>query len=573
MDRYRAEYPKDDASASDGDTQFLGVNMKLSPEQLGAGMVSEAVNKSFRTGQGSTRGGLVTIIHFNPRQAGANDFSDPRVWGSGQYADADGNEWMLLARSEAAWRLRDGVTPTAIPFPELLAVESVFVQFANWVYLFRGQDLKPWRWDGTPAGEWELLNQLDPGDSTTPIPGADSAEVVADRLLIQTERDGVIFTDIDEGQFYDEAELIRVNHGTNDTLVRLFPYANSSVLAFKTRSVYSLDNVTGDLSSITLTTISTAVGCVASRAVVQVGADVWFLGANGIYRVSQVIQDRIQTDPIPISEPMAPFFRERVNWAAIAGATAATLAEYVYWALPIDGATENTAVLVFNAATQQWEGWWTFPQGNVISEFVTVDYLGRKRLFGVDRPRGFVYLMDEGPVDRIFNAFGPDFVFDLQDSHVETFIADRLVTRGYLVGTNDTKVFTRVAARMATSNPMYSLGIDTGDVSGAQTLLSEVTKSRFKYYTFGMPDYVATNVHDDHATPHREDYSIQLASQPRTGDHGIECDRKQTHEARVPTRARSRYLSLILTNESGVCDVLSTSVEARQVNRSTRTQL
>jgi hypothetical protein len=38
MRRYRANFPRDEASHAEGDAVFVGVNCKLSPEKLGAGL-------------------------------------------------------------------------------------------------------------------------------------------------------------------------------------------------------------------------------------------------------------------------------------------------------------------------------------------------------------------------------------------------------------------------------------------------------------------------------------------------------------------------------------------------------
>lgn len=551
--RHRTYGPRDDAPAIDGDRGWVGVNMKLEPDKLEPGIARRAINKSFRTGTAATRGGILTTLFHNPgRQPGQ---TVQPIYGAALYADATGLEHLLLARANEVWICREGRAPATLTLPETLSAACDLVQFVDRVWLFRGADLLPWMWDGTSAG-FVVADQALPGDGTIPFPGVTTAEVVSNRLAAIVGRDEVIFSDILRGGFYDPlAAQVRVNAGTTETLVRLFPYYGNNMLAFAAQGIYMLENVAGDLSELTLTEVNRELGCVARRSVASVGSDVFFLAGDGVYAISQVVESRIATRPVAVSEAIEPFFRERVNWRAAHKASAAVAGEYYYLALPIDGASDNNALLPYNTTTQQWEGWHTFPANVYLSRLVVTDWAGRRRLFAVDA-LGRTYLTDEGMCDRVMGG--------------QFEISDLLETRGYLFGDQGRKRSARVRLTLETWRPRFSVTRRTDGVNETETLLSNETRDRTRYTTWNTPAYDTTNANGDHAAPYREDYSVTLTGpfQPRSG---IVFDRRQSSEESLTVRARGRYFTVEIANTQGRCDVTGLLGEATPADRNQHT--
>jgi hypothetical protein len=147
MGDYRDFGQQDDSQADDGDARFVGVNARLSPEQLGPGMLADAKNVRLRSGTPETRAGLVKPGWLNVTRAGVDQrilpVSQPN--GVGNFKDPNGLEWVLLAADGYIYRCRENNERFALPLPSgvKLLGTCVPVQAFNRVYLFRGIHLQP----------------------------------------------------------------------------------------------------------------------------------------------------------------------------------------------------------------------------------------------------------------------------------------------------------------------------------------------------------------------------------------------------------------------------------------------
>lgn len=477
------------------------------------------------------------------------------IWGSGIYADQNKDEWLLLAMPGGVWLVADGRVPSLVPVPAPLAGPVEFTQFVDTLILWMGEGVTPLVWDGIAPAGFTAAPQSTTSAETLPIPGAVTAEVLGiNRMLIPVLQDQLLFTDILVYAQYDPALAdFSARKGTDDVVVRVFPFVQGQIIVFKSRSISLLTNVTADLSAMQLEDVNRELGLVARKAVCWVGADVWFLSNNGVYSVQQIVQDRFFTDPVPASDPIAPVFRERVNWPAAAGAVAAVLEEYYWLAVPIDGSTVNNALLCYNTTSQNWEGWHTFPAGVEITDLQTVKWNGRRRLFAIDRTRGYIYLMEEGPVDRVGdNRYA---------------ITDRLTTRGYTCGTYDFKDFVRAEVNVGTWNPTYSISVDFDGVNETVQAVANRTRSNTASFLFGNPGWVPDNSNDDHGAPKRQDYSVSLAT-PFELRSGIAFGLTQIIPERFAIRRRAKWMTVDIQSTGGICEGLQVNVEARVEERS-----
>lgn len=476
---------------------------------------------------------------------------------AGIMAESDGREFLLLATPDGIWQVRDGTTWREKPIEVVtigtdLTAPTIgdFVQFAGRVLLFRGPDATRLRWEGGAADEWVLdQGDEDPGDGTSALPNATTAEVINNRLAIIQGRNEVIFSDIARFRYNPLTSLFRINTGANETLVRLLPFTATSLLVFTTRSVYLLDNISGTLSSVSLAEVNRRLGLAARLAVAQIGADVFFLTREGVFRISQVVESRIATAPVAVSDPIEPFFRDRVNWRAIAGACACVVGEYFYLALPIDESAVNNALLPYNLTSQQWEGVHTFPDDVALSRLLATDYNGRRRLFAADYGKGYVYLVHEGACDRIGTTVHE--------------ISDELTTRGYTFEGMGFKTLTLAEVTLDTLRPSFSVELQLEGVNETRALATDRTKSRTRSYLFGVPPYTLNNANNDHAAPGRQDYSVVCSDGIKMKTAGVNFDREQQTQERFPVRAQGRYAQLVISSTQGKCDVVSVRVEAR----------
>jgi hypothetical protein len=309
------------------------------------------------------------------------------------------------------------------------------------------------------------------------------------------------------------------------------------------------------LSAVKVTDITFKHGLAARKAVAQVGAGVFYLAPTGVFRVSQVIQDRIQSEAVAVSDPIEPLFRARVIWAAAAGAVAAVLGEYYFLALPFDGATTNGVVLVYNTTTNQWEGWHEFA-GLEITDLVLSEWDGTPALWAVDRTHCQVARLYAGSEDVTLTGAEP----------IET----RLKTRGYLVGTADSKVFMRAEISSEQWNTAATPATLSVEDSGGRTkALHWEARVRTKYERFGQARYDLTNVNDDHGADGRGDYAI-LPSDNLQLHSGVVLERKAPRTDRAPIGVTARWISLVFEGAGGRCDLTQCAVEARQVGRTSR---
>ncbi len=555
-----AQYkPNDTPPTIEGDTGFFGLNMKLEPFMLAQGLLSESQNKRLRRGIAETRPGVVEPVPFNA-------INWETIYGDGIYREQDTeSEWMLIATPAGIYRMADGVYPQPIELPagETVTGPCEFVQALGQVLLFRGVDQTPLQWDGGRFIGFQLIDQSVDGTGIDPIPNASTAELFANRLLVPVGRDGVGASDIFDFTRYDSIlNQFKIQSGTNEKLVRIFPYSQATVVMFKDRSTYALENVSGDLTGVRLVTISRTIGCCAAKSVAMVGADAFWLSASppGVYRLQQIIQERLQTSAIPVSDAIEPLIR-RINWAHASRACAVLFEEYYYLAVPLDDSTVNNAILVYNTiggpnAAGAWESVDFFAADVDIASFQVTAYQGRQRLFGIDHTHGRVLLFGEGKTDRI----GGD----------EQPIADRITTRGYTMGgVVSIKDFNRVHVSLGTWHPTYSLSVSTDGVGESALLVEDKTRSRSASLVFGAPDADATNANNDHATRGREDYSVACPFQVGSG---IRLNRVQEILERWPIRQTGRFITITMESNGGSADVRSVAIESAETERVTRAQ-
>jgi hypothetical protein len=476
------------------------------------------------------------------------------VYGSGIFSDPSGVEWLLVATDAVVFQFRDGHTPRTITIPGVLTGRVSLVQAFNTVLMFRGADKTPWQWDGTRTAGFVAVDQTDHLDATTPIPnGSDRTGLVPvlmnNRLLVPAGRDRIAVSDIFDYTRYDATfNDFNVNSGSDDVLTALYPFTRTSLLVFKDQSIFLIDGISGDLSGTRLDTINREIGCVAGGSVAMVGADVFFLSSSGVYRVLQVVQDRIQTAAVPVSDPIQPMMR-RINWKAAGGATAAVHGDYYYLAVPLDGSTRNNAVLPYNTVTDSWEGVHTWPAGVAFDALHVTDWGGVKRLWAVDYTNRRTHLLYEGWTDLTGDT--------------ETQITDELVSRAYTLGDPGVKRFRHLSLATETWNSAFTATLKLPGIAEAQELAT-VTKSAAAMTAFGMEPYVASNVNDDHARAHREDYSIDLAQAIHFGS-GLDFNLQQETLHRMNARAAGRYAAVRITSTRGHTGIAGITLEAEPV--------
>jgi hypothetical protein len=105
--------------------------------------------------------------------------------------------------------------------------------------------------------------------------------------------------------------------------------------------------------------VAGGLGCVGKRAWARWGNDVLFMSQDGVRSLGRMQAAAGQYDVSPpISQPLQPYVN-RINWAVSHLIEARAYKDLVLFAVPLDSATTNDHVLVYNARLARWVGIWT----------------------------------------------------------------------------------------------------------------------------------------------------------------------------------------------------------------------
>jgi hypothetical protein len=553
----RPVQPNDQAISLTGDTAFVGLDLKTQdPAQLLTGWYQEGYNARIENGGLASRKGCIAPGAFNYISYG-------QIYGVGIYSDPNGLEYLAIAVNAGVWFTYDGGQAEMVPMADAINYPVEFSQAFNNFYMWRGPNMTPLVWGGDFSVYWQELPG--PGVDTTRkvMPNAYTAETFANRILTPHDRDGMAISDIESDLYLWVQNDFRVNAGEADTLVRIFPWVQTTVMLFKQHCIFQMANVTGDLSQSTLQKLPGTLGLCGLKAVVAVSGDIFFMDWSGVYKISQVFEGSPQASALPVSDDIKPII-DSINWTNAAGIRAEARRERVYFAVPLQNATRNNALLVYNLVTTAWESVDTFGDPNFrIDDLIKTNYIGERRLFAIDRAQGLVLVLEQGRSDLM----GATTAFEHQ-------IQFAVLTRGYR-GVGPRNNFPRVGIDLASWNPQFSVEAFV-DGSNAKTLVSNRTKDRTKYETFGAPNWDPTNRADDHATARRKDYSVGFQTPVNgfmLGNNGIQLERPQESTERFDVGMFGRYCQFRFENNAGTIGIRSVILEGFEDQREPRTQV
>lgn len=565
MSRYAQPQAQSPQPTLEGDQQFLGVHMKLDRDKLPNGYLARAENNRLNRGVAAARGGTITPKFANivPMQ----------ILGSGLFSNPNGDEHILIATPSEVLTIKAGSYPGSLPLPLGLTLEPgiEFAQHFDRVLLHRRDGGGTLQWDGVTPG-FVPISKSNPGDTSTVLmPNPPWSVNFGNRSIFPTGPDTLGVSDLLDYTSYDPILMeFRINTGTADQIVGVYPYARNNLVVGKTRGLDVLTNFVADLSNAGMEVLSTEMGMGARRGTRMVGADLFFLSADhfGIFRINEVIQERLQAEPVPVSDAIEPLMK-RVNWQYAQNAVANVHDIYYGIALPMDGATVNNAVLMYNTVTKEWESfhWWDPAAGLQVDNLIITDYFGQLVTYAIDNAHGAIHILGIGIDDEL--AINPD------QTRVRYEIDHIVETRGYsTLGWNAAtrRDFKRLEIPVATLRPSITVTELTEAAQDERILnLNAITRNPAKYRNFAKADYVADNSNADFEGPGREDYSLDLTSVDfDLTDPGVELEIKQRETLRFSTKARGRYVSYRIENKQGKCEVGGLLVESAGAQRETR---
>jgi hypothetical protein len=147
----------------------------------------------------------------------------------------------------------------------------------------------------------------------------------------------------------------------------------------------------------------------AKKSVVQANGGIVFLSDNGVYflQPSQVGANdamRLLTIADPLSAPIDDVI-QRINRAYAHRAVATYWNNRYYLAVPLDGSSDNNAVLVYNFILKNWESVDVYPSGFDAFDFLIGKKDNQRRMYIVDSDQG-VFLAEQLNCDEYGSSTG-----------------------------------------------------------------------------------------------------------------------------------------------------------------------
>lgn len=273
--------------------------------------------------------------------------------------------------------ISDGYTaliPTKYQIDPQCRVE--FCQAANKVYLYSRQpNFIPMQWDFGPRGFVDVdppTIAQDPDPTQTgepgelywdPMPNLLSPVYAYGRIWGWINDNEIAASDIYDFNNWDvtlRAFPVGFNDGDKPTC--LIPYARQYLLASKANSLWIIDGIESDDlgQSLSVLQLASNVGICGHRAIAVDGATAYFMSREGVRRVVINQYGHPMLNDVILSDPIQSVIR-RINWAAADSICAATHDNYLLFAIPIDGATTNNAVIAYDMTFGSWVGIWDGP--------------------------------------------------------------------------------------------------------------------------------------------------------------------------------------------------------------------
>jgi len=366
------------------------------------------------------------------------------------------------------------------------------------------------------------------------------------RLLLLYGNDYLAVSDVLDPLHYSPIlNEFKLNTGSNDRVVALYPFNTTTLIVFKERSILAVENLYGDLSTTRLTEITREFGCVSQASIAGTGSDVIFLSQRGIISLRQTEFGISQSVVVPLSDQIQNIVDD-IDQAFWSNACGTYFSNRYILSVPVEGGDgTNQRTLVYNFLNKAWEGYW---EGSLL----VPRFWCRVIVAGTDT----LCWADESGLIHQFDPLG---LVDADRTGVLTQISTEVRFRGYTGEDNvDHKQWTDIQFELGNWNTRYSITAQFDGVNEFYTVATDQTKNRTAYYTYGSGTYNTNNTGDNFLAPYREDYSV--TTQFRCGNNGWKAGLHQffSHKARL--RKHSASVQPLITTDQGSLDIYSAKV-------------
>ena len=287
------------------------------------------------------------------------------------------------------------VTPTTFTFQWTNTTGSMFQAHTNHGPCTARRGKPPLIWDSATT-QFIVADQryVNPSSGTgltyitNSLPPAEFGFYYQNRVVSKYTNHQLVVSDILSFQTDVALSAFTVNQGGNDIIVGCLPWIENKFLVFMRNSIYMafldprFDITAADASEITV--ITTELGCLARRTIVNAGQYVMFLSSKGIYLLTPQLDLKVIGNTMPLSEAISDFF-EGLDYSIVSNSVATYYDNRFFIALPIDDLANPTArnnrVVIYNNLNKNWESIDVYPVGLNADNLIVASYQFQKRLF------------------------------------------------------------------------------------------------------------------------------------------------------------------------------------------------
>ena len=298
---------------------------------------------------------------------------------------------------------------------------------------------------------------------TVSVPPADFGLYFQNRLVVKGGNQQIFVSDILSEQFDLQFNDFLINQGGNDWIVGFLPWIENQFLVFMRNSIYLayLDPKSTALqaNNSQITIITSELGCLARKTIVNAGQYVLFLSSKGVYLLTPQLDLKVIGNTMPLSEPIADFF-DTLDYNLVRNSVASYYNNRFYIAVPTVEPesvipSRNNRILVYNLLNKAWESIDVYPHGLNADNLLVSLYEFQKRLFiltnfngEAEGEYGGIFLEGENETGDIYGpgegAFLPfNFPKNLNSGGIISEIDAFVKTREFAVGSLAEKRYSR----------------------------------------------------------------------------------------------------------------------------------
>ena len=223
---------------------------------------------------------------------------------------------------------------------------------------------------------------------TNSLPLAEFGFYYQNRVVAKYTNHQLVVSDILSFQTDVQFNAFLINQGGNDIIVGCLPWIESQFLVFMRNSIYiafldpRFDITQPDRSQITV--VTTELGCLARKTIVNAGQYVLFLSTKGIYLLTPQLDLKVIGNTMPLSESISDFFAG-IDYSIVSNSVAAYYDNRFFVALPIEDPTNpsarNNRIVIYNNLNKNWESVDVYPVGLNADNLIVASYQFQKRLY------------------------------------------------------------------------------------------------------------------------------------------------------------------------------------------------